>query len=500
MAAEINRRQLLTGGAAGLGLAGAAAGGAFGAGWRPFEGAAAETGREPVRASGGNGMNVMVVILDEVRADHIGAYGSSVQTPNIDALADSGVRFTRPFSESMPTVPVRRAVHTGLRSFPFRHWEPWPGLPQAPGWQPIRSDESTFSEILTQVGYTRVAIADTPYYFRPSMNLNRGYGSYRWKRGQGFDPHGLPGLVSHETAARYLAPEQRDPEWGWYDSARKYLAEALEWEKEDDWPGAQLCTEAATTLGKLRELQPFVLFFDTFETHSPYFPPHSYRAMYGDYDGDFEPILPTYGSSDYLTKAQIERTDELYSGEITFTDKWVGRVFNALHDNGLAENTLVFFLTDHGTLLGGSDDHHQIGKPDDMLFPGLTDTAMIARHPERSGGVTSDVFAGTHDIVPTALANLDVSIDQPLDGADMLDPKSAVAKRDYATLIYSHNLWARDERYTLIALDYGEHKQLYDRLQDPHFKQDLAKEKPEVVQRLWGRILADAGGDIPQYT
>lgn len=497
MAGEVSRRQLLTGGAAGLGLAGAAAGGAVGAGWRPFDDG--DTERKPVTASGGNGMNVMIVIIDEVRADHLGAYGSSVKTPNIDALARSGVRFTRPYAESMPTVPVRRAVHTGLRSFPFRNWQPWPGLPQAPGWQPIGSDQSTLSEILEQVGYTRVAIADTPYYFRPSMNLNRGFASYSFARGQGFDAHGLPRLVAPEVAAKYLAAHQRDPQWGWYESACKYLADALQWEKEDDWPGARLCNEAATTLGKLREMQPFLLVLDTFETHSPYYPPPAYRSMYGDTETDFEPILPTYGSSDYLTEAQIQRTDELYSGEITFTDKLLGRVFGALRDNGLEENTLVFFLTDHGTLLGGSDDHKQIGKPGDMLFPGLTDIALIARHPEKGNGTTSEAFAGTHDIVPTALANLDVSIDQPLDGADMLDPRSAVAERDYATMIYANNLWARDGRYTLIAPDYGANKQLYDRVQDPHFKRDLASDKPEIVDRLWGRVRADAGGSIPRY-
>lgn len=495
MAPELTRRQLLTGGAAGLGLAGAAAGGAVGAGWRPLK----DTDLERATARGGNGMNIMIVILDEVRADHLGAYGSSVHTPNIDALAGSGVRFTRPYAESMPTVPVRRAVHTGLRSFPFRDWEPWPGLPWAPGWQPIPTHQTPLAEILVQVGYTTVAVADTPYYFRPSMNLNRGYASFRWTRGQGFDPHGLPGLTSPEVAARYLAPEQRDPNWSWYQSARKYLADALQWQKEEDWPGARLFSSAAETLGKLRELQPFLLVVDTFETHSPYLPPEPFRTMYGDSIGDFEPILPTYGSSDYLTQAQIRRTDELYSAEITFTDKWLGRVFDVLHDKGLDENTLVFFVTDHGTLLGGSDDHNAIGKPGNMLFPGLTDIALIARHPQKGAGTTSDSFAATHDIVPTALASADVSIDQPLDGADMLDPGSAVAGRDYATMIYASNLWAKDDRYTLIAPDYGAQKYLYDRIEDPLCMINVAGKYPDVVRRLWDRIQADAGGDIPHY-
>lgn len=503
MAAEVSRRQLLTGGAAGLGMAGAAAGGALGAGWRPFSepssGRTATPQREPVEASGGNGMNAVIIILDELRADHIGAYGSSVRTPNIDAFASSATRFTRPHAEAMPTVPVRRAVHTGLRSFPFRGWEPWADLPSEPGWQPIGSDEATLAEMLGQVGYTGLAIADTPFYFRPSMNLHRGYSTYRFARGQGFDAQGVAGTVSPERAAGYLAPQQRDPEWSWYDSVRKYLSEALTWQSEDDWPGARLFADAAATIRKLREAQPFLLVIDTFETHSPYWPPPPYRSMYGEDGGDVEPIQPMYGRSDYLSDAEIRRTDQLYSGEITFTDRWLGRVFDALDESGLDENTLVILATDHGILLGGENDHHTIGKPSTMLLPGVTDIALVARHPEKGAGSTSDAFAGTQDITPTVLANLDVSINRPLDGADMLDPQSAVARRDAVTMIYSRSLWARDEQYTLLATDYGDEKYLYDRTRDPNFTTNLAGDKPDVVERLWKHILADAGGEIPRY-
>jgi len=60
---------------------------------------------------GDSGMNVVVVVLDTMRQDHVGAYGNGwIQTPNIDALAKDSLRFTKAYPESMPTIPARAAA------------------------------------------------------------------------------------------------------------------------------------------------------------------------------------------------------------------------------------------------------------------------------------------------------------------------------------------------------------------------------------------------------
>ena len=69
-----------------------------------------------------SGMNVIVVIIDSLRKDHVGAYGNDLmRTPNLDALSKESLRFDRAHPEAMPTIPARRAIHTGVRTFPFRH-------------------------------------------------------------------------------------------------------------------------------------------------------------------------------------------------------------------------------------------------------------------------------------------------------------------------------------------------------------------------------------------
>src|SRR5919106_3040743 len=79
---------------------------------------------EPVFAQAANGMNVILVVLDTLRKDYVGAYGNPwVKTPNLDAVAATGTRFDRVVPESLPTIPVRRALHTGIRTFPFQNLE-----------------------------------------------------------------------------------------------------------------------------------------------------------------------------------------------------------------------------------------------------------------------------------------------------------------------------------------------------------------------------------------
>src|SRR5215210_6269033 len=69
--------------------------------------------------------NIVLVIIDTLRADHVSAYGGRAHTPYIDSLAARGVRYTRFYPEAMATVPARRSILTGRRVWPFRDWHPY---------------------------------------------------------------------------------------------------------------------------------------------------------------------------------------------------------------------------------------------------------------------------------------------------------------------------------------------------------------------------------------
>ncbi|GIX08125.1 MAG: hypothetical protein KatS3mg115_2528 [Candidatus Poribacteria bacterium] len=128
-------------------------------------------------------MNVVVIVTDSLRADHLGCHpkavsyhGKKIQTPNLDRLAAEGVLFTRAFSESLPTMPTRHTWWTGRVQFPFR------------GWQPFENSDYLLAEVLWDRGYTSALITDTYHMHKPVYNCGRGFDTVVWVRGQEYDP------------------------------------------------------------------------------------------------------------------------------------------------------------------------------------------------------------------------------------------------------------------------------------------------------------------------
>ncbi|MDQ4127676.1 MAG: sulfatase-like hydrolase/transferase, partial [Actinomycetota bacterium] len=136
--------------------------------------------------SGGPGMNVILIILDSLRKDHVGAYGNDrMQTPSLDAVAGEGLRFTRAHPDAMPTLPARRAIHTGMRTFPLG--------PPAYGWNSIPEEQPTLAETLKKEGYSTFLVTDTYHQF--TRNFGRGFEAYQRIRGQERDFYKDPSSV-----------------------------------------------------------------------------------------------------------------------------------------------------------------------------------------------------------------------------------------------------------------------------------------------------------------
>ena len=118
-------------------------------------------------------MNVVWIVADTFRRDHIGAYGNpTIRTPSIDALAAGAVRFDNHYSAGFPTMPARADHQTGRGTMSFM------------GWEPLPSGVTTLAEILASHGYHTAASVDTPYYLRDGMNYDRGFQSFFFNLGQ----------------------------------------------------------------------------------------------------------------------------------------------------------------------------------------------------------------------------------------------------------------------------------------------------------------------------
>ena len=475
MKKTVTRRDFLK--AAGAGMVGAALIGGAGCGGRPE-------------------MNVVLIIIDSLRKDRVGAYGNPwIQTPTLDAFARESLRFTRAYPESLPTICARRAIHTGFRTFPFKDRPSEQENAPAYGWLPIPREQATLAETLEAGGYQTMLVTDTYHQFRPPMDFNRGFDTYHWIRGQEND-HYRPILPAsdEDIRGRYLLH-------GEALKARQYLANTRDRETEEDWFAPRVFLQATEFLEAASKREPFFLVVDNYDPHEPWDPPEKYTRLYDPdgYDGP-EPFTSLYGRDDYLTERQLQRMRALYAGEVTMVDRWLGHFLDRAHDLGVMENTLFVLLSDHGHALG---EHGYTGKPHYALWPELTDIVFLIRHPEGRGvGETSDHYASTHDVAPTILGFLGIEPRAPMEGQDLsvlLEGKGP-EQRPHFTLGYSDFVWARDEGYAMFGRNDGEKTRLYDLLTDPKMDKDVAAKHPDVVRRMFDQyVIGDAGGPLPIY-
>jgi arylsulfatase A-like enzyme len=432
------------------------------------------------------------VIIDSLRKDHVGAYGSDLmRTPNLDALAKESLRFARAYPEAMPTIPARRAIHTGMRTFPFKDRPEQQRMAPVYGWLPIPEEQRTLAEILQGHGYLTILATDTYHEFMPPMNFQRGFGTFRGIRGQENDSLEDPSSVSEEEMEKYL---QVQP-----DEIRQYLANTQDRNSEEDWFAAKVFAKAAEFLELARKGQPFFLVADCYDPHEPWDPPAEYVSLY-DPDGyeGLEPFNPRYGPVDYLTDRQLLRMRALYSAEVSMADHWLGNFLQKAHDLGVMENTLLMVISDHGHLLG---EHGYTGKLNHALYPELTDIVLMVRHPEgKRAGEGSNYFASTHDVAPTILGFLGIEPPRPMDGQNLcvlLEGKSP-EPRNHFTLGYGIYSRTRDEQYVMFCRNDGSEAKLFDVLSDPEMHHDIAATDPERVKKMFEEyVLADGGGSLP---
>jgi arylsulfatase A-like enzyme len=443
-------------------------------------------------------LNVILVILDSLRKDHVGAYGNDeIQTPNLDALAKESFRFTRAYPESLPTLCARRAIHTGLRTWPFRGFYELPGETFQPaGWQPIPEAQITLAEMLSGAGYNTALFADTQPMFHPSMNFQRGFKVFEWVRGQERDRY-RPKLGVPEDEIRRNTVAGNDVNM--VDKVRQYLANTRDRKGEEDYFAPRLFTRGMEYLDTAEQGQPFFLTLDSFDPHEPWDPPDDYVKLYSDDYTGREPIVPNYGPSDWIDDTGLERMRALYAAEVTMVDRWLGHLLDKMESTGRMDDTLLVVLADHGVALG---EHGFTGKPYNALWPELTDIPFLIRTPDGKGaGETSDYFASTHDVAPTILGALGLLPPRQMDGQylTLLMGDSEPMPRDHFTLGYNQFVWTRDDRYVMFGQGNRSDLKLYDTQKDPGMNHDIAADNQDIVNHMFDDyVIKDAGGPLPR--
>jgi arylsulfatase A-like enzyme len=482
---RLSRRRFIQAGAAG----------AAGAALLPSTGCSIEE-------SGAAGrMNVLLVIIDTLRPDHVGAYGSpQIRTPNVDGLAARGLRFNRAFPEAMVTIPARRSIFTCRRIFPFRNFVPNPELGQSPGWLPIDDTERTFTSVLRREGYWVAQVSDNPHlaFAKAFEPFRRSFDQWTSIVGQsGFVKP--PETVPMSVVEHWLPPFLRDDRY--VPGMRKYLANTGAGEDEEQTCAARVFMAAADMLEEAKVRQPFALTVDCFDPHEPWSPPRKYIDMYGDpdYDGPEIGVTP-YGFARNFSDEQLRRLHAIYAAEVTMTDRWLGHFMDRVYELGLDDNTVIVLLSDHGYLLG---ERGYTGKVPSQLHPELAQVPFVIVHPERkAAGEASPYFTSTHDVGPTLLSLVGAERPRWIEGVDLsplLDGEQPAQRREFHYGGMYNRFYIRTDDWVLIGDNRGHERHMYDLRLDPHEFDNVVDRKPKLSEELFRTLLDAAGGPLPYY-
>lgn len=354
-------------------------------------------------------MNVILIFSDTLRADFLGCYGNDwVHTPYIDRLAQEAIVFDRAHCGSFPTVPCRNDVFTGRWTCTYKPWAP------------LGADEVVLAEMLNEAGYLTALFVDTPHPFAPGFNYQRGFQAWELVRGQENDRW-------RTAPVDVTLPCSPDKLRGGAKGATYQYLQNVAWrQSEEDYFPARTMRAAAAWLEENCGW-PFFLYVDTFDPHEPWDPPAHYMARYepDGYVGE-EVIYPRYDRwADFMSEAELKHCRNLYAGEVSLVDRWIGYLLQRVEDLGLLDETAIMITSDHGFYLG---EHGYIGKgiiregrfQSLPLYPEVSCIPLIVRLPGGRGARRSKAFAQPVDLMATILELLDVSLPGTVQGKSLL--------------------------------------------------------------------------------
>ncbi len=443
-------------------------------------------------------MKAIVVVIDSLRRDHVGCYGSeAIHTPVLDQLARESVRFENPKPEALPTIQTRRAIHTGRRVFPFGDHQSFKGdSVRVPGWAPNPDSDVTIAEIMRNAGYHTGLVTDTYHQFKPSMNFHRGFEQFRWIRGQEQDCFESLSGIDPQAAAAHSYPAQHNP--AGQRRISRYLANVSARRYEEEYFAPRVFTEAMRFVEDNRG-EDFFLMVDSFDPHEPFDPPWWYVDRYCPGYRGTDLIWPSYGDCGDLSAEQLGHIRALYAGEVTMVDRWLGIFLDHCQDLGIMDETLLLVLSDHGHSLG---DHGVLGKLPHSPYPELVDIIFMARRPGGAGGgQVCDSFIYTHDVAPTVAGQLGVEPPMPMHGRDVLAVAEGRAPgREYAVSGYANYVIYADSSHWYFSDHQRCDQHLYALADDPGCRSNIAADNPARCDQIFAIARAEAGGSFPEFT
>jgi uncharacterized sulfatase len=373
-------------------------------------------------------LNVLLLVSDDCRAS-MGTYGGPALTPNLDKLAAQGVRFDRTYCQYALCNPSRASFLTGLRPDTTKV------LDNAVQFRANVPDAVTLPELFKQRGYSVARIGKLYHYGVPKEIGTNGLDDPRsWEKV--WNPRGRD-CDDEDKIFAIVAGQGPDAPAGVKAGTNNYGA-TLSWLAAEGTDAEQtdgkIAAQAQAFLREKRD-QPFFLAVGFFRPHTPYVSPKAYFDLYpkeklalpGSPDRTGRPTQAYFSTAkaDYgMNEGQKRSVIQAYYASQSFMDAQLGLVLAELEKQGLAENTVVVFLSDHGYNLG---EHGLWQKR--ALFEPSTRVPFIIRAPGIKGaGRPSAAITELVDLYPTVADLCGVTPPKTLQGRSLrplLDDPSA---------------------------------------------------------------------------
>jgi len=414
----------------------------------------------PPNARAGTQPNIVFILADDLGWKDVGFHGSDIETPNIDRLADTGLKLEQLYAQPMCT-PTRAALMTGR--YPMRYGlQTLVILPdQTYG---LTTTERLLPQALRDAGYSTALVG--------KWHLGHAKREY-WPRQRGFDYHYGP-LIGEIDYFTHEMHGQRD----WYRNNQPL--------KEDGYVTTLLGQDAVRLIGAHDPKKPLFMYLAFTAPHTPFQAPQDYLDRY---------------------KHVADPQRRAYSAMVTAMDDQIGAVVQALDKRGMRDNTIIVFQSDNGgtrsALLAGQietkgalpADNGPYREGKGSLYEGGTRVAGLINWPGHIKPGVIDQPIHVVDWFPTLtrLAGAQSGSGQPLDGLDMWPTLSEGQPSPRREVVYNIEMfrgavrqgdWKLFWRTTLPSKI-----ELYNIAKDPSEKTNLADQNPALVAGLQRRIL-----------
>ena len=301
--------------------------------------------------------NVLLVVLDTVRAQNLSLYGyGRSTTPNLEQWAKTGIVFDKAIASAPWTLPSHASMFTGR----------WPHELSTDWEMPLDASYPTLAEVLARHGYVTAGFAANTYYCGYELGLARGFAHY-----EDYVVSLREILVSSSLARSVLNSSRFRRLIGYYDNIPRRNA-------------AQINDHFLTWVSSTQH-RPFFAFLNYFDAHETYLPPRPFKEKFGPdlprSNGHLSQELRRSLRDDWHSRppAEIKTEMDMYDGAIAYVDDQLGRLFHQLQARGLLDNTVVIVTSDHGEQFG----EHGLFLHSSSLYQPLIHVPLVISFPGR---------------------------------------------------------------------------------------------------------------------